>query len=128
MNSPRNPSQIPAPDPAVIAHYVTHVLGLPLADWQRKALTDAIQGFGYASVAWADQLEDAEPEPSSRVMPRAEFEGRRVPPGSSQQQSAEVAKGYNAGPAPQHAAQSTGPRRSDTPIGDDVRATDPRSS
>ena len=60
---------------------------------------------------------------TSTVMSRAEFEGRRVIPGSSQQQSAEVAKGYNTGPAPQHAA-----KRSDTPIGDDVRATDPRSS
>lgn len=111
MNSPRNPSQIPAPDPAVIAHYAVHVLGVRLADWQRKALIDAVQGFGYASVAWADQLEDDRPQPDSPV-----FAQMRQP-----QPPAEVTKGYNAGPAPAHAA-----KRSDTPIGDNL--PDPRSS
>lgn len=56
MNQPRNP--IPQPDPAGIAEYAAAVLGIPMTDWQRNALTDAVIGFGYAVIASSESDDD----------------------------------------------------------------------
>ena len=111
--------KIPAPDPAVIAHYAVHVLGVQLAEWQRKALIDCVAGYGYASVAWADQLAETEDDDLTEPGPRAAL-GPALR-NMAQQPPSEVAKGYNTGPATAHAA-----KRSDTPIGDTL--PDPRNS